>query len=175
MLIACLVVGGTVLGFNDHSVTPEEDRGDEKYWSYQLPGNLTAIWIMIVASVAIIIELTCAPLRLITSRFCGSNFTIVFGILDIVRYTILGLAILMACAGFSGTRQAAYDDADNCDEEYPGDPACDELREFGDNFLASVVISALTLVIIVIGVVWEVIHLVLKIAGIAKARAEDQV
>ena len=45
----------------------------------------------------------------------------------------------MACAGFSGTRQAAYDDADNCDEEYPGDPACDELREFGDNFLASVV------------------------------------
>jgi len=45
----------------------------------------------------------------------------------------------MACGGFSGTRQSAYDDAENCDEEYPGDSACDELREFGDNFLASVV------------------------------------
>ena len=81
MLIACVIVGGTVLGFNDHAVEPEENTGDDKYWTYQLPGNLTAIWIIMVASVAIIVELTCAPLHIITSKFCGSNFRIVFRIL----------------------------------------------------------------------------------------------
>ena len=85
MLIACLIVGETVLWFNDHIVTPDsaEDRGDdpEKYWAYLFPGNLAAIWIMMVASVAIFIELTCDPLHIIASVFCSSNFNIFFGIL----------------------------------------------------------------------------------------------
>jgi len=81
MLVACVIVGGTVLGFNDHAVEPEQNTGDDKYWTYQLPGNLTAIWIILVASVALIIELTCVPLHIFASKFCGSNFGIVFGIL----------------------------------------------------------------------------------------------
>jgi len=85
MLIACVIVGETVLWFNDHAVTPDsaQDRGDdpEKYWAYLLSGNLAALWIMMVASVAIGIELTCTPLHIITSIFCGSNFSIFFEIL----------------------------------------------------------------------------------------------
>jgi len=29
--------------------------------------------------------------------------------------------------------------ADQCEKDYPGDPACDRLREIGDAFLAAVV------------------------------------
>ena len=45
----------------------------------------------------------------------------------------------MAYGAFSLTRQACYNDAEYCDKVYPGDRACDELREFGNKFLASVV------------------------------------
>jgi len=83
MLIACLIVGGTVVWINDHVVRlhSAQYRDDEIYWDFRLLGNLIAMWIMMVASIAIIIELTCAPLHIITSRFCGSNLSIFFGIL----------------------------------------------------------------------------------------------
>jgi len=45
----------------------------------------------------------------------------------------------MAYGGFSLTQQDCYAKAKNCDKEYPGDRACDELREFGYKYLASVV------------------------------------
>ena len=58
---------------------------------------------------------------------------------DIIRYTVLGIAILLALIGYASTRQDVENFIDECEKDYPGDPGCDELRELYDNFLAPLV------------------------------------
>lgn len=46
---------------------------------------------------------------------------------------------------FSSSRDDAFDDGDSCDVQFPGDPACDELRDIGDKILAPIVSKKLHL------------------------------
>jgi len=58
---------------------------------------------------------------------------------DIVRYILLAIAVLIAFGMYTGIREAYPKDADDCDEEFPGDSACDQLRERGDEFIPAMV------------------------------------
>ena len=87
MLIACLVVSALAPEFND-SVSPASEDIDE-YWpdaSTNLIIVLIVIWTILVASIAIIIELTCAALHILITRYCNvSSYYIVLG--SLVRAT----------------------------------------------------------------------------------------
>jgi len=72
MLVAFFAVSAVVLKFNN-SVSPETFNQD--YWFAKLPGNLTALWTMLVTFIATIIDLTCVPLHIIiaVTKYCRLN------------------------------------------------------------------------------------------------------